>query len=154
MTMRLEIADNLFIYAPSQMKIFTVNFNHSQQVREFCSAFTIEASAEVLPSLQGNISTLGNVSVRQFAVAGHRGFTDLYLTDGYVNSGVSETPLSGKVRKINVLIEILDHWYCGLDQRRERVDFIKCDVQGDDVVVFNVAREMINDCKHLNLVIE
>lgn len=182
--MRLEIADNLFIDVPPRLeKIYSefeplttsyitknvrlgdtfldvgANIGYfsalaSQLVGEAGSVFAVEASPEVLPILQGNISTFGNVSILQFAVGDHRGFTDFYLTDDYVNSGVSKTPFSDNVRKINVPIETLDHWYFGLDQRSRRVDFIKCDVQGDEVAVLNGARQMINECEHLNLVIE
>jgi FkbM family methyltransferase len=182
--MKLEIANKLFINVPKHLvKIYndfeplTTSYvsNHlrpgdvfldvganigyfsalaSRLVGESGHVYAVEASPEVLPILRDNTTELGNVSLLDFAVGNRRGWTDFYLTDDYVNSGVSMNPFLDNARKITIPIETLDHWYFGLEQERRRVDFIKCDVQGDELAVLEGARKLIASTKHLKLIIE
>ena len=182
--MKIEISNQLFIEVPERLvKIYnafeplTTNYIKkylrpgdtfldvganigyfstlaSQLVGEAGHIFAVEASPEVIPMLHENTATLGNVSILNFAVGNRRGTTDFFMTEDYVNSGVSMTPFAQNTRKINVPIETLDHWYFELEPQSRRVDFIKCDVQGDEVAVLSGAKEMIESSKDLKMVIE
>lgn len=111
--------------------------------------YAIEASPAVLPMLAANVAGRENVEIVNSAVGERKGDTDFYLTEDYVNSGVSLNPFLSDAKKINIPIDTLDDLLGEID-----VDFIKCDVQGDEIAVLNGAHQLISRSARLSLVIE
>lgn len=116
--------------------------------------YAVEASPEVLPLLSINTRRFGNVSIVPSAVGDRTGVTDFYVTDDFVNSGVARSPFIEKSRKITVPIGRLDDLLSQHEGFAGRVDFIKCDVQGDEFDVLSGMRSIISAQEHLKLVVE
>ncbi|MEW6204606.1 MAG: FkbM family methyltransferase [Pseudomonadota bacterium] len=112
----------------------------------------VEASPDVLPYLKKNLTEFSNTELIHAAVGKEKGLTEFYLTEDYVNSGVSQSPFLNKARQISVAMDTIDNL---LDDRGEiSVQFIKCDVQGDEMAVLEGARKSISRSDRLNLIIE
>jgi FkbM family methyltransferase len=116
--------------------------------------FAIEASPQVFPALVNNTRPFNNIHNINSAAGDHTGLTDFYMTPDFVNSGVSLSPFLETAEKISIPIDRLDDLLRKSPRFDGRVDFIKCDVQGDEVAVLNGAREIIAANPGLRLIIE
>jgi FkbM family methyltransferase len=116
--------------------------------------FAIEASPQVFPTLVSNTRAFGNIHNINSAAGDHAGVTDFYMTPDFVNSGVALSPFLQTAEKISIPIARLDDLLRQSPDFDGRVDFIKCDVQGDEVAVLNGARETIDANPGLRLIIE
>lgn len=76
------------------------------------------------------------------------------MTPDFVNSGVALSPFLQTAEKISIPIAPLDDLLHQSPDFDGRVDFIKCDVQGDEVAVLNGARKTIDANPGLRLIIE
>jgi FkbM family methyltransferase len=117
--------------------------------------YAVEASPSVLPILKSNTEQLKNVEIINCAVGNKNGFTEFYLTEDYVNSGIAPNPfnpLHGE--KISVPIEKLDTALNRMDSFTGKVDFLKIDVQGDEISVLEGFTETLNKNDNLKLIIE
>lgn len=116
--------------------------------------FAIEASPQVFPTLVSNTRPLSNIHNINSAAGDRAGFTDFYMTPDFVNSGVALSPFLDAAEKISIPIARLDDLLRGTPGFDGRVDFIKCDVQGDEMAVLDGARETIAANPSLRLIIE
>lgn len=116
--------------------------------------FAIEASPQVFPSLVSNTRAFGNIHNINSAAGDHAGLTDFYMTPDFVNSGVALSPFLQTAEKISIPIDRLDDLLRKAPAFSGRVDFIKCDVQGDEMAVLEGAREIIGANAGLRLIIE
>lgn len=116
--------------------------------------FAVEASPAVLPILRENTQTFGNVRIIESAAGNRTGETEFYLTEDFVNSGVAQSPFIAQARKVSVPIDTLDNLLARAPGFDGRVDFVKCDVQGDEVAVLEGLRETIANNARLRLIAE
>lgn len=115
-------------------------------------AIAVEASPDVLPHLKRNLACFKNTEVIHSAVGKVKGTTEFFLTEDYVNSGVSQSPFQNQARKISVALDTIDNLLNA--QGKTSVQFIKCDVQGDEMAVIEGACKTIAHSERLNLIIE
>lgn len=116
--------------------------------------YAVEASPAVLPILRDNTRALPNVRIIESAAGDRTGETEFYLTDDFVNSGVAQSPFIADARKVSVPIDTLDNLLARAPAFDGRVDFVKCDVQGDEVAVLEGLRETIRRNTNLRLIAE
>jgi len=116
--------------------------------------FAVEASPSVLPILQANTQRFANVRIIHSAVGDRTGTTDFYLTEDFVNSGVSQSPFIVEAEKITVPIDTLDRLLGRQPEFDGRLDFIKCDVQGDEMAVLAGLHETIARNERVGLIAE
>ena len=114
----------------------------------------VEASPEVLPYLKKNLAAFSNTELVHAAVGKEKGITDFFLTEDFVNSGVSQSPFQQNSRKVSVSMDTIDNLLAAHGKRQDAVQFIKCDVQGDEMAVLEGARNSIEQARRLNLIIE
>ncbi|MCE2744466.1 MAG: FkbM family methyltransferase [Burkholderiales bacterium] len=112
----------------------------------------VEASPDVLPHLRKNLSQYKNIELLNCAVGKTKGITEFFLTEDFVNSGVSQSPFQNNGRKISVAMDTIDHLLEA--HGNQPVHFIKCDVQGDEMAVLEGARRTISKAERLNMIIE
>lgn len=116
--------------------------------------YAVEASPSVLPILSANTRRFPQVTILETAAGSRTGVTEFFLTADFVNSGVARSPFVDASEKISVPIDRLDNVLpkqAGFDGR---VDFVKCDVQGDEVAVLEGLRTTIAANERLNLIVE
>ena len=116
--------------------------------------YAVEASPAVLPILRDNVEALPNVRIIESAAGNRTGETEFFLTDDFVNSGVAQSPFIPDARKVSVPIDTLDNLLARTSGFDGRVDFVKCDVQGDEVAVLEGLRETIGRNANLRLIVE
>lgn len=116
--------------------------------------FAVEASPLVLPQLTANLAGFSNVDVIASAVGDRVGMTEFHMTDDFVNSGVAMSPFIAKSHKISVAIDRLDNLLNCHANFTGRVDFVKCDVQGDEYAVLSGLKETIDKNAKLQLIVE
>lgn len=116
--------------------------------------YAVEASPAVVPILRDNTRALPNVQIIESAAGNRTGETEFYLTDDFVNSGVSLSPFIPEARKVSVPIDTLDNLLAAMPGFNGQVDFVKCDVQGDEVAVLEGLRETIRRNAKLRLIVE
>lgn len=114
----------------------------------------VEASPDVLPYLKRNLAAFTNIELIHAAVGNRKGTTEFFLTDDFVNSGVSQSPFLNSARKISVAMNTIDNLLAARGKGNDAAQFIKCDVQGDEMAVLEGARKSIEKAKRLNLIIE
>lgn len=114
----------------------------------------VEASPTVLPQLTKNLHAFPNTEIVHAAVGKEKGQTDFFLTEDFVNSGVSQSPFLTKAQKITVAMDTIDNLLHSPVAGPTSVQFIKCDVQGDEMAVLEGARSTIAKANRLNLIIE
>lgn len=114
----------------------------------------VEASPEVLPQLRKNLQKFEHAEVIHAAVGKEKGTTEFFLTDDFVNSGVSQSPFLKQARKISVAMDTIDNLLAARGPGKDSVQFIKCDVQGDEMAVLEGARQSILKADRLKLIIE
>lgn len=114
----------------------------------------VEASPEVLPQLRKNLQGFDQAEVIHAAVGKEKGTTQFYLTEDFVNSGVSQSPFLKQARKISVAMDTIDSLLAARGPGKDSVQFIKCDVQGDEMAVLEGARQSISKAERLNMIIE
>ena len=125
----------------------------SQLVGEDGKVFSIEANPNIHDLLKLNLP-YGNVKVLNTAVGNHSGKIDFFLTKDLVNSGVAPSPFGLSSQKIAVSISTLDQLFeegCFGDKP---INFIKCDVQGDEVAVLEGAARLIAESERLAVMVE
>lgn len=113
----------------------------------------VEASPDVLPHLKKNLRPFHNATVIHTALGREKGTTEFFLTDDFVNSGVSASPFLTPARKISVAMDTLDSLLANRNMHAG-VQFIKCDVQGDEMAVLEGARGCIESAERLGLIVE
>lgn len=116
--------------------------------------FSVEASPLVRPTLMENTKNFENIHILDSAVGNRTGTTEFYMTKDFVNSGVSLSPFFNAAEKISIPIDTLDNLLEKSPFFDGRVDFIKCDVQGDEIAVLEGARKTIEQNRNLRLIIE
>jgi FkbM family methyltransferase len=116
--------------------------------------YAVEASPSVLPVLHANTRAYPNIKVIESAAGDHTGTTEFFMTDDFVNSGVAQSPFIGKAEKVSVPIDTLDNLLRRETDFGGRLDFIKCDVQGDEVAVLEGLRQTIGLNDELQLIAE
>jgi len=116
--------------------------------------FSVEASPKVLPILQDNTSKFSNIKIINSAVGDRKGLTEFFLTEDYVNSGVSKSPFLEKSEKITIAINTIDDLLEDILPFDYMVDIMKCDVQGDEISVLKGAEKTINKSLNLQLIVE
>ncbi|BET27581.1 hypothetical protein RGQ30_30820 [Limnobacter thiooxidans] len=114
----------------------------------------VEASPEVLPQLRKNLQACAHAEVIHAAVGKEKGTTAFFLTEDFVNSGVSQSPFLKPARKISVAMDTIDNLLAARGSGNDTVQFIKCDVQGDEMAVLEGARQSISKAERLNMIIE
>lgn len=126
----------------------------SPLVGESGRVLAIEPSIETLNYLHENVGKLPNVDIVPVAVGLENGVSKFFHTSDYVNSGTSAPPFSlGCSRSINVLQICLDTLlsdFYGL----ETIDFMKIDVQGDDVNVLLGAQDILSASASVKVLVE
>jgi FkbM family methyltransferase len=116
--------------------------------------YAVEASPSVLPILSANTKKYENIVIIESAAGNRTGTTEFFMTEDFVNSGVVQSPFIDESKRICVGIDKLDNLL-----RREpgfdgRLNFIKCDVQGDEVPALEGLREIIEANGGLKLIAE
>ena len=115
---------------------------------------SIEAHPGVLPLLGKNLEQFDNVKIVGEAVGAAKGSTEFHLTEDFVNSGVAPNPFGQELQKTTIPIDTVDSVlsrHCGPDTR---IDFIKCDVQGDEIAVLEGCRNLIENNDSLAMIVE
>lgn len=127
----------------------------SSIVKASGKVIAIEPSPLTLQILKKNIGSLDNVLVVPFAISTNPGFIEFYHSDDYVNSGSAYPPFikQDHVTKILVNSKTLDE-ILQLDLRITDIDFLKIDVQGDDVDVLNSSKEILSRSKKVKVLVE
>lgn len=125
----------------------------SRLVGENGRVFAIEANPKILRTLQANVDE-GNVTVINTAVGSRCGTTRFYVTDDTVNSGVAPSPFVKVSDRITLPMATLDSLLDNGTFPVEGVNFIKVDVQGDEVAVLQGAKELVGRSRHLKLLVE
>lgn len=116
----------------------------------------VEPSPATLNILTQNVAGLKNVSIAPLAVSTKSGQIDFYHTDDYVNSGSVENPPfidSGRVTKISVLSKSLDEILMD-DYDLSEIQFLKIDVQGDDVDVLLSCEDVLSKSNDVKILVE
>lgn len=125
-------------------------------VGEAGAVIAIEPSPGALNILKVNTSPFSNITVIESCVSEYVGERKFYLTDDYVNSGVMPNPPfipSEEVSEITVSSSTLDEILierCGVGS----IDFLKVDVQGDDVGVLRSGKRVLSQSKRVRLLVE
>lgn len=181
---RAKISDDLFLDVPEGLSKIYTNFEPctSQTIRDHLRAgdifldiganfgfFTVlaasivgpsgrvhavEASPEVLPILTGNTKAFPNVTIIPQAAGDRTGVTEFHMTEDFVNSGIAMSPFIAESKKISVPLDTLDNILGRDPDFTGRIDFIKCDVQGDELAVLEGLRKTIQSNAHLHLIVE
>jgi FkbM family methyltransferase len=116
----------------------------------------IEPSPSTVDILYKNTEKLDNVLVAAVAVSTSSGLIDFYHTDDYVNSGSVKNPPyiePNRVTKISVKSAKLDN-ILQIDLGIESVDFLKIDVQGDDVDVLDSCGSVLSNSNDVKVLVE
>lgn len=116
--------------------------------------FAVEASPLVLPQLKVNLAGFSNVDIIASAVGDRVGMTQFHMTNDFVNSGVAMSPFIATSSKISVAIDRLDNLLSSHANFTGRIDFVKCDVQGDEYAVLSGLKETIEKNDRLQLIVE
>lgn len=116
--------------------------------------FSVEASPLVLPHLVRNTKDFEQIRILPSAVGNFTGTTEFYLTNDFVNSGIALSPFLGDAEKTHIPIDTLDNLLQKEASFNGRVDFMKCDVQGDEMAVLEGARKTIEMNKNLRMIVE
>jgi len=115
---------------------------------------SIEASPDVLPSLARNLTEFSNTKIINAAAGKEKRVSDFFLTEDFVNSGVSKSPFQEATRKISVKMDSIDNLLSTHSEPIGEIQFIKCDVQGDEMAVLEGARRTIERSNQLKLIVE
>jgi FkbM family methyltransferase len=116
--------------------------------------YSVEASPEVWPPLIQNTQDFTNIRPINSAVGARKGETEFYLTEDFVNSGVAMSPFLANAKKVILPIDTIDNLLSQFSPAERHVDFIKCDVQGDEIAVLQGAEKTIRESENLRLIIE
>ncbi len=116
--------------------------------------FSIEAHPGILPKLEDNLKNFSNVTVIGAAVGAKSGVTEFHMTEDFVNSGVASNPFNQESQKISIPIDTIDNLLSQHGNSKGKVDFIKCDVQGDEVAVLEGCRKLIEQNDNLKMIVE
>lgn len=117
---------------------------------------SIEPSPETAKILKKNLADYGNVDIVEMAVSQCPGFIDFFHTDDFVNSGVAKSPPfipNEKVTKVSVQADSLDKILMDVCSIKN-INFLKIDVQGEDIAVLDSAKEILRNSMDLKLLIE
>lgn len=123
-------------------------------VGEAGRVYAVEASPSVLPLLSSNTRGRDNVRIIESAAGNRSGVTQFYMTEDFVNSGVAPSPFIDKADQVSVPIDTLDNLLGREPGFDGRVDFVKCDVQGDEVAVLEGLKDTIARNDGLTLIVE
>jgi FkbM family methyltransferase len=116
----------------------------------------IEPSPATLNILTQNVAELENVTIVPLAVSTKSGQIDFYHTDDYVNSGSVENPPfidSSRVTKVSVPSKSLDRILVD-DFSLSEIQFLKIDVQGDDVEVLLSCEDVLSKSNDVKILVE
>jgi FkbM family methyltransferase len=116
------------------------------------SAF--EPDPNTLPILERNIKNLLNVNVIPRAVSNRTELVNFFHTTDFVNSSTNKNiPFKEKSEIIpipNIEATTLDEYF----DNNEEVNFIKIDIQGDDIKALIGARNLIKRSSDITLLVE
>ena len=110
--------------------------------------WSIEANPEIIPILRLNTEAFKNLKIINKAVGSENKKIEFYLADDFVNSSVHQN-LYCSEKKITVEMIKLDDLIGD-----QSVDFIKVDVQGDEISILEGARKIIDREKNIKIIIE
>lgn len=116
--------------------------------------YSIEASPEVLATLTQNTQSFKNITLLNSVVGARKGETEFYLTEDFVNSGISMSPFAANAKKVILPIDTVDNLLSQFSISERHIDFIKCDVQGDEIAVLQGAERTIRESENLRLIVE
>jgi FkbM family methyltransferase len=125
----------------------------SKLVGSMGSVFSIEANPSILEILKSNTPNL-NTTIINSAVGNRCGTTEFYVTDDTVNSGIAPSPFVKINQKITIPILTLDKLMEDGAFPDQRANFIKIDVQGDEVAVLEGAKSLIDHNDNLCILVE
>lgn len=115
--------------------------------------YSIEANSFLLDVLRSNVGGT-NASIVNSAVGNRCGTTEFYLTEDTVNSGIAPSPFVQAQEKISVRMTTLDSMIEEGIFEEGRVDFLKIDVQGDEVAVLEGASDLVLGNENLKILVE
>jgi FkbM family methyltransferase len=143
--------NDVFIDVGANMGFFSAIA--SELVGKMGNVFSIEANPSILEILKSNTPNL-NATIINSAVGNRCGTTEFYVTDDTVNSGIAQSPFVKNNQKITIPILTLDKLMEDKTFPDNRANFIKIDVQGDEVAVLEGAKKLINCNDRLCILVE
>ncbi len=114
---------------------------------------SFEPSSETFTILQHNTSKLKNIEIYKTALGSKQETKHFFHANDYVNSGFTKSPFQNpsEYSGNDLSVTTLDKFIKG---KVKKVDFIKCDVQGDDIDVLIGAKDTIQSNNNLKLIVE
>ena len=143
--------NDVFIDVGANMGFFSVIA--SKLVGGRGRVFSIEANPSILEILKSNTPNLNTIIINS-AIGNRCGTTEFYVTDDTVNSGIAPSPFVKINQKITIPILTLDKLMDDETFPDQRANFIKIDVQGDEVAVLEGAKSLIDRNDNLCILVE
>jgi len=143
--------NDVFIDVGANMGFFSVIA--SKLVGGRGMVFSIEANPSILEILRSNTPSLNTIIINS-AIGNRCGTTEFYVTDDTVNSGIAPSPFVKINQKITIPILTLDKLMDDGTFPDQRANFIKIDVQGDEVTVLEGAKSLIDRNDDLCILVE
>ena len=125
----------------------------SQIVGAAGHVYSFEPSPSTLELLRLNTHAYGNILVIDKAVSDRSGHLPFFHTPDYVNSGTVANPpfqAADEIVKINVKAIRLDDFF----PSDFEINFLKVDIQGDDLRAINGAKSLIERSPGLKILVE
>jgi FkbM family methyltransferase len=101
--------------------------------------WAFEPQPDCLPSLRQTVATLSNVVLFTLALSDKKGETEFYIAEHRPMSGLSNWTASSK--KIKCQTATLDEL---VEKENHPPDFIKCDIEGAELLCFRGARKTLD----------
>jgi FkbM family methyltransferase len=105
--------------------------------------YTFEPIPETYQSLLDNIkiNNSKNVTALNFGFSDQKGSFEFYIDPSLsVNASLANVSGNNNLKKVFCKVEQMDHWAAG---NVPRIDFIKCDVEGAELLVFKGGKNII-----------
>ena len=114
---------------------------------------SFEPSSETFAILENNTKRIKNIEIFKTALGSKQETKHFFHANDYVNSGFTKSPFQNpnEYSGNDLLVTTLDKFIAG---KVQKVDFIKCDVQGDDIDVLIGAKKTIQSNNNLKLIVE
>ncbi len=166
-----ELEDTFIDFEPVTKKIITdnlkfgdnfidvgANFGYFSLIAAHCvgsegRVLAFEPSMQTFKILEHNTKNLKNIKLYNVALGSKKESKQFFHANDYVNSGFTKSPFQSdnEYSDQQLSVDTIDNI---LDSKQEKIDFIKCDVQGDDIEVLTGAKKTIARNKSLKLIVE